>query len=364
MRNSSCMPSSARALFRRPFASAVGLSMSATSSMSLQPLSEAGLSPPQGPVSTGVQSVSGAPPSISVGQLDVAAPSCIAGCKPGAGVAINFTWIILWIFGCSKIDFCGSFDEVLIVQLGKGGITHLLPTPSCHAPQNLDFLTEDDSLFIWQQNHKSHQLSIGVFQGSVLSSLLFKWPTSSPISYCLTLLTHDCTARFSSNRIIKFEDNRTVVSLISNKETVGRLKKWCENNQLCLNVEKSKEMIVDFRKIKDNHSPLHNNGSVVEITQFLGVHIKYDPILKPHLLISQEDEAALDFLRRLRRARQLAPILTFYRNIIEIILSGCISVLYGSCKASEMAEKITGVFLASIDDIHQDHCLRRALRII
>ncbi|KAK3526466.1 hypothetical protein QTP70_028680 [Hemibagrus guttatus] len=43
-----------------------------------------------------------------------------------------------------------------------------------------------------------------------------------------------------------------------------------------LNVDKTKEMVVDFRKEQSDHSPLFIDGSPVEIvksTKFLGVHL-------------------------------------------------------------------------------------------
>jgi hypothetical protein len=55
----------------------------------------------------------------------------------------------------------------------------------------------------------------------------------------------------SSNLIIKFADNTTVLSLITNnnetayRDEVRALGVWCQENNLSLNVNKTKEMIVD-----------------------------------------------------------------------------------------------------------------------
>ncbi len=64
----------------------------------------------------------------------------------------------------------------------------------------LDFLTgRPQSVRVGHNTSSTTTLSTGAPQGRVLSPLLF------------TLLTHDCTAKFSSNHIIKFADDTTVV---------------------------------------------------------------------------------------------------------------------------------------------------------
>ena len=68
-------------------------------------------------------------------------------------------------------------------------------------------------------------------------------------------------ARHDSNTIIKFADDTTVVGLITdNNETAYRevrdLDWWCQNNNLSLNITKTKEMIVDYRKRRTEHAPI------------------------------------------------------------------------------------------------------------
>jgi hypothetical protein len=74
----------------------------------------------------------------------------------------------------------------------------------------------------------------------------------------------------ASNSIIKFADDTTVVGLITNsdetayREEVRALGVWCQENNLTLNVNKTKEMIVDFRKQQREQPPIHIDGTVVE----------------------------------------------------------------------------------------------------
>jgi hypothetical protein len=90
----------------------------------------------------------------------------------------------------------------------------------------------------------------------------------SPLLY--SLFTHDCVAMHAFNSIIKFAEDTTVVGLITNnketayREEVRAPRVWCQENNLTLNINKTKEMIVDFRKQKREHLPIHINGTVVE----------------------------------------------------------------------------------------------------
>lgn len=86
----------------------------------------------------------------------------------------------------------------------------------------------------------------------------------------------------SSNLFIKFVDDTTVVGLISNRDEtqyrseVSTLTRWCSTNNLSLNVDKTKEMIVDYRRGHTQHAPHNINGAIVErvsSTEFRGVYI-------------------------------------------------------------------------------------------
>ncbi|KAK3521675.1 hypothetical protein QTP70_015591 [Hemibagrus guttatus] len=237
----------------------------------------------------------------------------------------------------------------------------------------LDFLTgRPQSVRIGNSTCSATTLNTGAPQGCVLSPLLF------------TLLTHDCAAMHSSNHIIKFADDTTVVGLISKndesayREEMQSLTAWCKDNNLSLNLEKMKEMVVDFRRAQSDHSPLNINGSNVEIvksTKFLGVHLAEDLTWSLNTsFITKKAQQHLYFLRGLRKAHLPPLILTnFYRGTIESILSSCITAWFGNYTASDRktlhqivrtAEKITGVSLPSITDMYTVHCIRKAKSIV
>jgi hypothetical protein len=102
----------------------------------------------------------------------------------------------------------------------------------------------------------------------------------SPSLY--SLFTHDCVATHASNSIIKLAYT-TVVGLITNNdetaysEEVRALVEWCQENNL--NVNKMKELIVDFRRQQREHAPIHIGGAAVEKVKsfkILSVHIPDD----------------------------------------------------------------------------------------
>ncbi|XP_061826589.1 uncharacterized protein [Nerophis lumbriciformis] len=196
-------------------------------------------------------------------------------------------------------------------------------------------------------------------------------------------MTHDCCARSTTNHIVKYADDTTVVGLIRDnndmdyREEVKHLVDWCRTNKLVLNVNKTKEIIVDFRKHKSSHAPLFINGTAVKIvssTKFLGVQITDNITWSLHTgALVKRAQQRMHFLRRMKRAQLPPPILTtFYRGTIESLLTNSISVWTGACNASDgkslqrvvrTAEKIIRTPLPPIQEIAKSRCLTRAQKI-
>ncbi|KAI4904962.1 hypothetical protein NFI96_002249 [Prochilodus magdalenae] len=184
--------------------------------------------------------------------------------------------------------------------------------------------------------------------------------------------------------IFKFADDTTILGLITDgdetvyRDEVSALSEWCYHNNLSLNISKTKEMIVDYRKLqRGGHSPLYINGAEVErvsSVRFLGVHLTDDLSWSFHTNKAvRSARQRLFFLRRLRKFGLPPDILTnFYRCTIESILTACITVWYGSCTACDRkalkrvvrtAESIIGSKLPDLQDIYRSRCLRKIQKI-
>ena len=117
------------------------------------------------------------------------------------------------------------------------------------------------------------------------------------------------------------------------REEVRALGVWCQENNLSLNINKTKEMIVDFRKQQREHHPYpHRRDSSGEVGKFLGVHITDKLKLSTHTdSVVKKAQQHLFNLRRLKKCSLSPKTLTnFYRCTIESILLGCINAWHGN----------------------------------
>ena len=97
---------------------------------------------------------------------------------------------------------------------------------------------------------------------------------------------------------------------------------------------------MDFRRSRPNYTPLLINNTAVEVmgnTKFLGLHITDNLGWSLHTFyLMKKAQQRLHFLQRMRRPSLPPPILsTTYKETIKSLLTNCISIWSGSCKASD-----------------------------
>ncbi len=149
--------------------------------------------------------------------------------RPGTYVRILF------------VDFSSAFNTIILDTL-QNKLTQLsVPTSVCQWITS--FLTDRQHLVrLGKCSSSSRTISTGAPQGCVLSPLLF------------SLYTNDCTSKDSFIILLKLADNTTLIGLIQDgdesayRQEVKELAVWCSLNNLELNMLKTVEMIVDFRR--------------------------------------------------------------------------------------------------------------------
>ena len=158
--------------------------------------------------------------------------------------------------------------------------------------------------------------STGAPQGTVISPVLF------------TLYTNDCRGN-NTTPLIKYSDDSALLDLSNSNdqywEEVSRFCLWCQNNYLDLNVNKTKEMIIDFRSKPSPVTDLFIDGTKVErVTEYkyLGTVIDDKLTFKANTdAIHKKSQSRIHCLQQLRSLKVNSTILKmFYRSFVESVL--------------------------------------------
>lgn len=161
-------------------------------------------------------------------------------------------------------------------------------------------------------------LSTGSPQGCVLSPLLF------------ILYTDECRSARQGSNLVKFSDDTALLSLLQgaesgHREALDDFVSWCNINYLDLNVSKTKELIIDFRRNKISATDSIIHGKAVErvpVYKYLGTF--FDEKLKFDVNtadILKRGQQRVHLLRKLN-SFSVSPVIMcrFYQSFIESLL--------------------------------------------
>ena len=212
----------------------------------------------------------------------------------------------------------------------------------------------------------------GAPQGCVLSPVLF------------TMYTNDCTSHSVLCKLIKYADDSILLGLIKSenelayRQEIIHLSHWCKNHNLLLNVQKTKEVIFDFRKKCSPVDPVYIENEHVEIVEkykYLGTYIRND--LKWYDNVEFQCKKAqkrLYFLRKLKEFKVDTKLLElFYKSVVESVAISCIIVWFKALTVNDIkslkrikrqAERITGIKLESFDEIYCNRVIKKVKCIL
>ncbi|XP_072543920.1 uncharacterized protein [Salminus brasiliensis] len=207
-------------------------------------------------------------------------------------------------------DFSSAFNTIQPLMLG--GKMDRMQVDRSTVAWVMDYLS-DRPQYVQLGSNRSECLvsSTGAPQGTVLSPFLF------------TLYTTDFQYRSELCHLQKFSDYSVVVGCIRDDEDgeyrdlVNSFVVWSERNHLILNVAKTKEMVVDFRRKRTTTGPITITGQDVERVdtyKYLGVLLDSKLDWKANTeAVYRKGMSRLYFLRKLRSFNMCSNMLeTFY----------------------------------------------------
>ena len=170
---------------------------------------------------------------------------------------------------------------------------------------------------ICSSNNVSHSITsnTGAPQGTVLAPFLF------------TLYTSDARSTNSNCTLVKFADDTALLGLIKNDDDTAYLDQinhftnYCDQNFLELNVNKTKEMVIDFRKSHVVSNEVIIKGGVVERVdnyKYLGVLLDSRLSWHDHIdMLMKKLNSRMYCLRAMNRFNVQSKILAmFYKSVI------------------------------------------------
>lgn len=192
-------------------------------------------------------------------------------------------------------------------------------------------------------------INASVPQGSKLGPLLF------------VIMINDLQISVENTNLYKYMDDSTVDEIICDpsdskmQAVLNEVNVWSVNNNAQLNLSKTVEMIISFKKDCFDPPSLHLNGNElhrVKITKLLGLVISNDLSWSEHVSnICKKASKRLYFLILLRRSGLCKDdLLTYYKHIIRPVLEYCCVVWHSSITKGQ-SEQIENIQIRALNII-------------
>ena len=212
--------------------------------------------------------------------------------------------------------------------------------------------------------------STGAPQGTVTAPILF------------TTYTNDMRGPDDDAIAVKFADDTALVD-VSNDDNhfeaaVTGIEQWCEDHYLVLNVQKTEEIVVDFRRKGDPIRSLKIKGEEVKRVdkyKYLGVQIDSKLTFSDHVhQIYTKCQQRLYLLRRLSRLHVNNKILkSYYSCHVESVLTYALVAWYRLCGLKEKKKlervvnagsKLCGMKCVSDACLYEKRVRKKARKIV
>ena len=213
--------------------------------------------------------------------------------------------------------------------------------------------------------------STGSPQGCVLSAILF------------ILYTNACQSQHAGRHIIKFADDSVIVSLLTQNDpehgpVLNVFTEWCKSSFININVTKTKEIIIDFRRNPPSLSPTFICDQAIEVVKqykYLGITIDDKLTFEQHVdHICKKSQQRMFFYRKLRNFNVDKTFMRmFYCCFIETILSFAFVSWFGSLSLQnknrlqhivKVCGKIAHIPLTGLHSLYETRTLKRAQSVL